>query len=51
LLLGEFKRVIVGSCVASGKRRPVFDAIDSRILCRDCRFFRGSFPEGVGEVT
>ena len=42
---GGIKRVVVGCCVSSGKRRPVFDAMDSRVLCRGCRYFRGSFPE------
>jgi len=41
----ESLRRRVGWCIRSGKRRPVFDAMDSRILCCGCCHFEGSFPD------
>ena len=40
---GSVRRVVVGHCAYGEKVRwrPIFDAIDSWILCRDCHFFRG----------
>ena len=40
----EVLRVRVGWCTRGGKRRMIFDAVDSRILCCGCRHFEGSFP-------
>ena len=35
----------VGWCVRGGKRRSVFDAMDSCILCCGCRYFKGVFAD------